>query len=289
MTRRAVRRTLLFFVALFLVACLWELYKAIGPEQGGSLLGIPLAKTNDHAMPHTWDMFSRLGKPENRAGGQAIWRSVLGYAWYSFRLAAFGLALGAAFGIGAAVLMARFRFVERGLLPWIVMSQTVPLIALAPQLVSWSGKLDVFGWDWPRWLSVCVLAAFLAFFPISVGTLRGLSSAPPAATELMQSYAAGWWRTLFKLRFPAAVPSMVPALKLGATLSVVGVVVSEISIGVKGGIGRAVISYSQAATGDPTKVYAAVFGAALMGLVLYGLIVLIDLLLMRNRPQEVEG
>ena len=155
--------------------------------------------------------------------------------------------------------------------------------------MSWSGKLDLFGWEWPQWLSVCVLAAFLAFFPISVGTLRGLSSAPPAATELMQSYAAGWWRTLFKLRFPAAVPSMVPALKLGATLSVVGVVVSEISIGVKGGIGRAVISYSQAATGDPTKVYAAVFGAALMGLVLYGLVVLIDLALMRNRPQEVEG
>ena len=218
MTRRAVRRTLLFLVALFLVACLWEAYKAIGPEQGGSFLGIPLAKTNDHAMPHTWDMLSRLNKPENRAGGQAIWRSVLGYAWFSFKL-----------------------------------------------------------------------AAFLAFFPISVGTLRGLASAPAAATELMQSYAAGWWRTLFKLRFPSAVPSMVPALKLGATLAVVGVVVSEISIGVKGGIGRAVISYSQAATGDPTKVYAAVFGAAAMGLVLYGLIVLIDLLLTRNRPQEVEG
>ncbi len=280
---------MLFLVALFFVACMWELYKAVGPEKGGSFLGIPRAKTNDHAMPHTWDMISRLSKPENRAGGQAIWRSVLGYAWYSFRLSAFGLALGALFGIATAVLMARFRFVERGLLPWIVMSQTVPLIALAPQLVSWSGKLDLFGWDWPQWLSVCVLAAFLAFFPISVGTLRGLSSAPAAATELMQSYAAGWWRTLFKLRFPAAVPSMVPALKLGATLSVVGVVVSEISIGVKGGIGRAVISYSQAATGDPTKVYAAVFGAALMGLVLYGLIVLIDLALMRNRPQEVEG
>jgi NitT/TauT family transport system permease protein len=287
-TRRAIRRTVLFVVALLLVACLWELYKAIGPEEGGDLLGIPLAKTNDRAMPHTWDMVERLGQPENRAGGQAIWRSVLGYAWYSFRLAAFGLVLGAVFGIAAAVVMARFRFVERGLLPWIVMSQTVPLIALAPQVVSWSGRIDLFGWEWPRWLSVCTLAAFLAFFPISVGTLRGLQSAPSAAIELMQSYAAGWWRTLFKLRFPAAVPSMVPALKLAATLSVVGVIVSEISTGVSGGIGRAVISYSQAATGDPTKVYAAVFGAAAMGLLLYGAIVALDIALMRNRPQEAE-
>jgi NitT/TauT family transport system permease protein len=288
-TRRAIRRTLLFCVALFLVACVWELYKLLGPEEGGSLLGIPLAKTNDRAMPHTWDMVQRLTEPENRAGGQAIWRSVVGYAWYSFKLAALGLALGAVFGVAAAVVMARFRFVERGLLPWIVMSQTVPLIALAPQVVSWSGKIDLFGWEWPRWLSVCTLAAFLAFFPISVGTLRGLSSTPPAAMELMQSYAASWRRTLFKLRFPAAVPSMVPAFKLAATLSVVGVIVSEISTGVSGGIGRAVISYSQAATGDPTKVYAAVFGAAAMGLLLYGVVVVADLTLMRNRPQESES
>ena len=289
MTRRAVRRTLFFLLALFLVACAWELYKMIGPEDGGDLLGIPLARSNDRAMPHTWDMVQRLDEPENRAGGEPIWRSVVGYAWYSFRLAAFGLMLGAVSGVAIAVVMARFRFVERGLLPWIVMSQTVPLIALAPQVVSWSGRIDLFGWQWPAWLSVCTLAAFLAFFPISIGTLRGLQSAPPAAVELMQSYAAGWWRTLFKLRFPAAVPSMVPAFKLAATLSVVGVIVSEISTGLRGGIGRAVLSYNQAATGDPTKPYSAVFGAAVLGLLLYGFVVVLDMALMRNRPQEAEG
>ena len=289
MTRRAIRRTALFLVALLFVACAWELYKAIGPENGGDLLGIPLARTSDRAMPHTWDMVERLNEPENRNDEDPIWRSVMGYAWYSFRLAAFGLALGAAFGVAIAVVMARFRFVERGLLPWIVMSQTVPLIALAPQVVSWSGRIELFGWQWPPWLSVCTLAAFLAFFPISVGTLRGLQSAPPAAVELMQSYAAGWWRTLVKLRFPNAVPSMVPAFKLAATLSVVGVIVSEISTGLRGGVGRAVLSYNQASTGDPTKVYAALFGAAVVGLLLYGFIVVLDLVLMHRRPQEAEG
>ncbi len=286
MVVRAARRTVLFIVALALVGCAWELYKAVGPEQGGTLLGIPLAKTNDRAMPHTWDMATRLTEPERRGADQAIWRAVVGYGWYSFRLAAFGLVLGTIGGIAAAVAMARFKFVERGLLPWIVMSQTVPLIALAPQVVGWSSRIEIGGWEWPRWLSVCVLAAFLSFFPISIGTLRGLTSAPAAAVELMQSYAAGWWRTLLKLRFPAAVPAMIPALKLGATLSVVGVIVSEISIGVGDGIGRAVISYSQAATGDPTKVYAAVAGAAVLGLVLYGAVVVLDVVLMRNRPVE---
>jgi NitT/TauT family transport system permease protein len=81
---------------------------------------------------------------------------------------------------------------------------------------------------------------------------------------------------------------MVPALKQAATLSVVGVIVSEISIGIDGGIGRAVISYRQAATGDPAKTYAAVFGAAALGLFMYGLIVLFDIFLMRNRPQEAD-
>jgi NitT/TauT family transport system permease protein len=277
----------LFCVALFLVACAWELYKLVGPDDGGSLLGMKMIpKTSDRAMPHTWDMVQRLGEPENRGGGDPIWVSVAGYAWYTFRLALVGLLLGVAVGVGLAVLMARFKVAERGLLPWVIMSQTVPLIALAPQVVSWSGRIDIFGWEWPRWASVCVLAAFLAFFPVAVGTLRGLKSAPAASLELMDSYAASWTKTLFKLRFPAAVPHIVPALKLAATLSVVGVIVAEISTGIRGGIGRAVLSYQQASTGDPTKVYAAVLGAAALGLLLFGLVVLVDVVLMRNRPQE---
>lgn len=279
----------MFCLALFFVGCSWELVKAVFPDGGGTVLGMSIIpKTSDRAMPHTWDMLTRLGEPESTAGGQAIWRSVAGYSWYSFRLALVGLIIGSAFGVGLAVVMARFRFAERGLLPWVVMSQTVPLIALAPQVVSWSGRVDVFGWEWPRWLSVCVLAAFLAFFPITVGALKGLNSAPAAAIELMDSYAASWWKTLVKLRFPAAIPFLIPALKLGATLSVVGVIVSELSTGVTGGIGRAVLSYGSAATGDPTKVYAAIFGAALLGLVMSGLVVGLDVLLMRNRPAEVE-
>lgn len=286
MIRRALRRSALFIVALLLVGCGWELYKLVGPAEGASVLGVPLPRTSHRAMPHTWDMIQRLGEPENRGGDTPIWVAVAGYAWYTFRLALLGLLMGAAFGIGLAVVMARFRFAERGLLPWVIMSQTVPLIALAPQVVSWSGKVDVFGWEIPRWFAVCLLAAFLAFFPVAIGTLRGLTSPPAAAMELMDSYAASWWATLLKLRFPAALPHLVPALKLAATLSVIGVIVSEISTGISGGIGRAVLSYGQAATGDPTKVYAAVFGAALMGLVMFGVVVAFDVIVMRNRPRE---
>jgi NitT/TauT family transport system permease protein len=182
--------------------------------------------------------------------------------------------------------MARFRLVERGLLPYLVISQTVPLIALAPLVVSWGGRLHLGEFEWPRWLSASVLGAFLAFFPVAVGTLKGLSSAPPASLELMDSYAASWRQTLVKLRFPAAVPYIVPALKLAATASVVGVVVAEISTGLAGGIGRLIIEYAREATSDPAKVYTAVFGAAALGLLMAGLVALADLALMRNRPRE---
>jgi NitT/TauT family transport system permease protein len=162
----------------------------------------------------------------------------------------------------------------------------VPLIALAPLVVSWGGKLEVFGYEWPRWLSASVLGAFLAFFPVAVGTLRGLSSANHASLELMDSYAASWTQTLFRLRFPSAIPFMVPAFKLAASASVIGVVVAEISTGLKGGIGRLIIEYAREATGDPAKVFTAVFGAALLGLAMAGLVAAFDLYVMRNRPKE---
>ena len=286
--RRAAYRTGMFFVSIALVAVLWELYKVVGPEKGGKLFGVAiLPRSNDTAMPHLWEMLSRYAEPEMRApNSKLIWFVVLKGAFYSFRLALVGFVLGSTIGVALAALMTRFKTMERGLLPYLVISQTVPLIALAPLVVSWGGKLQIFGFTWPRWLSASVLGAFLAFFPIAVGTLRGLKSAPAASLELMDSYAASWKQTLFKLRFPAAIPYMVPAFKLGASGAVIGVVVAEISTGLKGGIGRLIIEYARQATGDPAKVFTAVFGAAVLGLAMAGLVALADVLLMRNRPKE---
>ncbi|MFM7756297.1 MAG: ABC transporter permease [Actinomycetota bacterium] len=287
---RRLRRALMFVVALVLVAAVWELYKVVGPEAGGKILGWNLLpRSNDQAMPHVWDMLSRYGRPELRSSERKIWSVVLAGAWFSFRLAFVGLVIGSLLGLGLAVIMARFRLAERGILPYLVVSQTVPLIALAPLVVSWGGKLEIFGYVWPRWLSASVLGAFLAFFPVAVGTLRGLKSAPAAAVELMESYAATWWQTLRKLRFPAAVPFIVPAMKLAASASVIGVVVAEISTGLKGGIGRLIIEYAREATSDPAKVFTAVFGAAVLGLAMSGFVTLGDLYAMRNRPKETSS
>ena len=281
---RAMRRSAMFVAALALVAGGWELWKALGPADGGEVFGWRIVpKTNDRVMPHVWEMFAEFGQPEVR-DTPLVWQAIVGYAWFTFRLAMVGLLAGTIIGVGLAVVMARFRIVERGLLPYVVASQTVPLIALAPQIATLAGN-----WDLPKWTWVSALGAFLAFFPVTMSTLRGLTSVPSESLELMDSYAASWWSTLVKLRLPAAIPAMVPGLKLAATAAVIGVIVSEISTGLSGGIGKAALTYSQKATSEPAQVYAAVIGAAVLGLVMYGIVVAFETIVMRNRPVEAQA
>jgi NitT/TauT family transport system permease protein len=283
------RKILLFGLALLLVAVGWELYKLIGPDGGGQVLGMRiLPRANDTAMPHVWEMGQRLFEKESRTSDRAVWQVVLAGAWYSFRLAFMGFLLGSVVGIALATMMARFGVVRRGLLPYLVVSQTVPLIALAPLVVTWGGRLHLGGWEWPRWLSVAVLGAFLAFFPVAVGALRGLESAPATSLELMRSFAASNSQTMRVLRFPSAVPFIMPALKLAGAASVIGVVVAEISTASRGGVGRLILEYSRQATGDPAKVYAALAGAALLGLAMAGIVSIVDNVVMRNRPRRAD-
>lgn len=274
--------------ALALLVVLWEGYKAVGPNDGADLFGTRLIpRTNDRAMPHVIEMLRRFGRPEVGGGSsRTVFDAVFAATWYSFRVALLGLVLGVSFGMLLAMLMARFRLLRKGLMPYLIVSQTVPLIALAPLTVSWGGRLKFGSFEWQKWMSAAVLSAFLAFFPVAVGAIRGFASPSAASLELMDSYAATWWQGFRKLRLPAALPYLMPAFKLAAAAAVVGVVVSEISIGLRFGIGRLILSYSQEATGDPAKVYTAVVGAAVLGLAMSGLVAAADAAFSRNRPQE---
>jgi NitT/TauT family transport system permease protein len=285
---RRGRRAVMFLLSMALVAAGWELYKKLGPQDGGSVLGwkiLPRAK--DRVMPHVSDIVSRFGDPISRSSDETVFSVVLKAVWYSFRLVLAGFAIGLVAGVLLAVVMTRFRIAARAVLPYLVISQTIPLIALAPLVSSWGGKLHLGGLVWERWMSASLLGAFLTFFPIAVGTLRGLQSPSASSLELMDSFAAPWRSTLFKLRFPAALPYMIPALKLGAAGAVIGVVVSEISTGLRGGIGRLVIEFGRNTTSDPAIVFTAVLGAAFLGLLMALLVSIADVMLMRNRPREV--
>ncbi|MEU8239900.1 ABC transporter permease subunit [Actinoplanes missouriensis] len=272
-----MRRVLSVLAGLLAAGLLWEGYKAVGNPEGTVLFGVRvLPRADDLSMPHLATIADRLGSPE-LAGGRPVWQVVLDACVFTLGITAAGFLAGALIGLVLAVAMQRFRIVERGLLPYVILSQTVPLVALAPLIAGWGGVLM------PPWATVAVIAAYLAFFPVAVGMLRGLQSPSASGAELMRSYAAGWWRTLVKLRFPAALPYLFPALRLAGAAAVVGAVVGEISTGTRGGIGRLIIEYSREATSDPAKVYTAMLGAALLGLLVAGAVSLLELPLMRHR------
>jgi len=275
-------------LGLVMLGALWELYKAVGPEAGVLVADRAiLPRTSDRAMPHLWEMGTRLFGPAVGRSGGPLWAAILAACLFSLRIAAIGWLIGVAVGSALALVMQRFRIAEAAVLPWVVLSQTVPLIAIAPLVRRWGSQITIGSFEWESEHSVAVIAAYLAFFPVAVGLLRGLKAPDATHLDLMRTYGIGWWRTLLSLRLPASVPYLIPALRLAAAAAVIGTVVAEVSIGLRGGVGRLIIEYAQSASGDPAKPWAPIFGAIAIGLVAAGFVGLIALFLKPYRRGEV--
>lgn len=285
---RRLRPVGLALAAVVLLAALWELVKAVVPEDGWSIAGLRvLPRTTDLAMPHISDMLARLSEPlSGSPTAEPLWQAVLRAGGTSLRIAAVSWVIGVVVGFLLALLMTRFRIAESAVMPLVVLSQTVPLIALAPLVKGWGSKLDLGSFTWQPWMSVSVIASYLAFFPVAVGALRGLQSPDTIHRELFTAYAGSWNQTLLHLRLPASVPHLLPALRLAATSAVLGVVVAEVSTGMPGGIGRMILEFANFASSDPAKPWAPIFGAILLGLVASGAVALIGTGLGRYRRAE---
>jgi len=271
------------------LAALWELYKLLGPDDG-VLLGDNrvLPRTTDLAMPHVWAMLAELGRPVSSAtGAPVLWVAVLKACAFTLTIALVGWVTGVVVGFALALAMLRVRIVESAVLPLVILSQTVPLIALAPLVSNWGNRIRVGPWQWQEWTSVAVIAAYLAFFPVAVGALRGLQSPDAIHRDLMSSYGAGWWQTLVRLRLPASVPHLLPALRLAGATAVVGTIVGEVSTGLPGGVGRMIVEFANFASSAPARPWAPLLGAVLLGLLTAGLIALLGVALHRFRRAEV--
>jgi len=282
-------------VGVLAVLAIWELYKFLGPAEGftvGAVDGengsgfLLLPRTNDRAMPHVWDMVARLFQSTSGGSTPPLYVPVITAALTTLGIAAVGWLIGVLVGFLLGLVMQRYRLAEWGLLPWIVVSQTVPLIAFAPLVASIGSQIDRGGTPWPQWLSVAVIASYLAFFPVAVGVLRGLEAPDRIHLDLMRTYAVGYWPTLLRLRLPAAVPHLLPALRLAAASAVVGAVVAEVSIGMRGGIGRMLIQLAGQGSSDPAAPWGPTFGSIALGLVAAGSVALIGLGLKNYRRGE---
>ena len=264
--RRVARAGISILAVVVVFVLLWEGYKLIWTAMGWE----NPVRPDDRTMPHTWDIFLVLFQPAQRNGPPFIFVE-LRAALMTLREAFVGFLIGGAVGFGLGVLFVRSTISERAFMPYVVASQTVPIIAIAPMVVVWGGRVNL-----PQWLSVSLIAAYLTFFPVAINTLRGLRSPNPTSMELMRSYASTPREVLWKLQVPAAMPYIFTALKVSAAASVIGAIVGELPAGLRGGLGRDLLQFSQQFTAAPEKLFAAVLIAGLAGIAFVGLITALE-------------
>ncbi len=192
-------------------------------------------------------------------------RSLAYHAVITIEATLLGFLLGAAFGIGLSVLVVHSRSLDRGMMPWIVASQTVPVVALAPMIVVILNQFDVTGV-----VPKALIAAYLSFFPVTVGMVKGLRSPDPLQQDLMRTYSASRTQTLAKLRLPASLPFFFASLKVGVAASLVGTIVAEVTKSEDGGLGARLLAGSY--YGQTIQIWAALIVAAVCAAILVGLV-----------------
>jgi NitT/TauT family transport system permease protein len=290
--KRLARKVVVFVVFLVVLALAYTGYKAFGQalddaQTDWPVIGAVLPRTDDLTMPPIPAIIAEFGQPPQRNSSKPLGAFIAEAGLFTFREAALGFIMGVVLGLSIAVVMLRSRWLEQGLSPYLVASQTVPLVAIAPIIVIWgSNSMGWLPFEWKTWMSVAIIATYLTFFPVAMNGIKGLRSADPAAMELMRSYAASRRQTLIKLQLPASVPYLFAAFKIAATAAIVGAIVGEISGGVRGGLGRLILDFASRYTTGPERLYATVIGSAVLGIIAVGLVTLAEYIVLSKRKEE---
>lgn len=287
--RRRVAGTILVLVVLVLI---WEGAKWLGGDPWrlhGDVLGVRIDYehtppfswriADDLSVPHIWDIIRAFIDPAQRAG-PPLGLVLLGQAAFTFAEAFAGFVLGGLLGLALGVFFVHSRLAERALVPYVVASQTVPILAIAPIVVV-AIRAD--------WVSVMVVAAYLTFFPVTIASLRGLRAADPRAFELFRSYASTRRQALWLLRLPTSVPYLFAAFRVAAAASIIGAIIGEQTAGVAAGLGSAIINYNQYYISGPERLWATILMCTLLGLVFVGAVKVAETLITRGRYRPVEG
>ena len=274
---RVGKRAGLLLVVLAVLWGLWEGVRALGMHYGWTWPFTVDATSMPHIHDMIWALFQR---PNPQAPLLVV--TLLKAAAFTAREAALGFAMGAVGGFVLGALLAHSRMLQRGFLPYVVASQTVPILAIAPMVVIWFTSVHV-----TAWVSVSVIASYLTFFPVAIATLRGLHAADHRAVELMRSYAASRWTVLWKLRFPTALPYLFSALRISATASIVGAIIGESPSSIAGGLGGAILNFSQYYSFQPQNLWATNLIAALLGITFFLIVVAAEKIVVRRAPEHV--
>jgi NitT/TauT family transport system permease protein len=287
--RRSVVTYLLVLAIIFFV---WEGIKFLGGvpwREPGAAPGSPVLWNppfrwpiaNDLKLPHVWTILFSFGEPWQPAvSSENLGQYLFGAALYTWREAAIGFVLGALLGLALATIFVHVRLLERALVPYVIASQTIPIIALAPLIVFAVGQ-GIF--------AVVIIATYLTFFPVTIAMIRGLRSVDPRAIELMRSYAASRAEIYWKVRLPASLPYLFTALKISATASIVGAIIGEDTGGIQQGLGRVITTFNQYYATGPEKLWAAIIVASLLGVAFFLVIRAAEIVVLRGRPGAAAG
>jgi NitT/TauT family transport system permease protein len=289
--RAVVRGILLTLLFLAVLVAVWEGAKALGGDPwrfkdatGNETVYTPpfhWSIVDDLSLPHVWKVWDALNAPVQRQQAQSLAVYLVGAAFYTGREAALGFIVGGLLGLALAALFVHSKLAERAFMPYIVASQTIPILALAPLICLAFGNGLV---------GIVIVASYLTFFPVTIAELRGLTSPDPRALELMRSVAASRWTIFWKLRMPASLPYLFAALKIAATASIVGAIVGEGNPGgSQFGLGRAILNFNEQYISGPEKLWAAMIAAALLGMTFFVAVRLLELYTLRSRPSAAVG
>lgn len=228
---------------------LWESTLSVHPDEGESLLAALADKLTSK-------------------------RSLTYHAWITLEPTLLGFLMGTLLGIGLALAIVHSRTLDNSLMPWIIASQTIPVIAIAPMvIVVGYNVLTGYGGlspDGSRLVSKALISTFLSFFPVTVGMVKGLRSPDPIHLDLMRTYNASAWQVLWKLRWPASLPFLFVSMKVAVAASLVGTIVGELPTGAVAGLGARLLTGSY--YGQTVQIWAALIIASLMAAILVWLV-----------------
>jgi NitT/TauT family transport system permease protein len=201
-------------------------------------------------------------------------RSLVFHGWVTLSSTLLGFALGAALGMALAIGIVHVRTLERSLMPWLIASQTIPILAIAPIVVVALGAAGITGL-----VPKALISMYLSFFPVAIGMVKGLTSPDPMLLDLIRTYSAGRLQTLLRLRLPAALPYLFASLKVAVAISLVGAIVGELPTGSSLGLGARLLSGSY--YGQTIQIWAALFAAAILAACLVQAVALAERLTLR--------
>ncbi|MDM7930925.1 ABC transporter permease subunit [Tabrizicola sp.] len=219
-------------------------------------------------IPQTMDQARPLLPPPHQVAAE-LWKGVAGQAVTSKRSLVYhgyvtvkgtlmGFGLGIVMGVLLAMSIVRFRVMDMSVMPWAIISQTIPIVALAPMILTLSSQLGISGRDVPK----AIIAAYLSFFPVLVSMVKGLRAPDQMQLDLLRTYGAGEGATFLKLRLPASMPYFFASLKVAIAASLIGTIVGELPTGAIEGLGARMLIGSQ--FGEPLIMWAALFAAAIL-------------------------